>query len=129
MSLLDRLRRPVSLDSARHCPVHNVYTAQVARGLRLSLLEVRVRHANVIQQLELVGASRRQLALLLADDPVAKGMDSQISRPVLQQPFALCSLVLARSLLDDPFRRLVLLERIPLGYCFLACVKSTALSW
>ena len=58
---------------------------------------------------------RRQLALLIPDDPVAKGMDRQMPRPVLQQPFVLCSPVLARSLLDDPFRRLVLLELASVG--------------
>ena len=93
----------------------NVDAVQIYGGLQLSLLEVSVRHADAIQQFELVGASRCQPALLLVDDPVAKGMDGQISRPVLQQPLVLCSLVLARVLLDDPLGRLVLLERIPIG--------------
>ncbi|MFM7978832.1 MAG: hypothetical protein ACKPKO_05905 [Candidatus Fonsibacter sp.] len=42
---------------------------------------------------ELVGASYRQLLLLLADDPVVVSLDSRVSRPVLQQSLVLGSVV------------------------------------
>ena len=96
-----------SLDTAQRRPVQNCDAVQVAGSGELSLFELVVGHAYMIQQLELVGASRRQFALVLVDDSVAEGMDRHAPCPALQQPLALGSVVLACPLLDDLIHRLV----------------------
>ena len=53
-----------SIDPAHRRPVHNADATQVAGGIELSLVEVDVGHAYVIQQSELPRASLCQFALL-----------------------------------------------------------------
>ena len=89
--------------------------SQVARSLELTFLEVGVGHADAIQLFELLCTSRRQLFLLLTDDPVVGCLDRQVPRPVLQQTLVLGFVVLPLSGLDAICYSLVLWKGLPVG--------------